>query len=308
MRLTRRATTTWLTLFLAMLSAAQPVWWMGGSISNGVLRDMSRDQFFCGLLILAAVNGLEGPVWASIVTLGWSDALLGLFDVSAVVWIACVAAAGLLYGSRIREAITIPDAVIGLGILSMAILPFARLSWLALAVLSLYMLSVAPAQSPRQRGALIALAITGPMLWGPALMEAFGTQILKADAILVSSVIGTERIGNFFGAIGPSGSPTHFAIFQACSSLHGMSIALLAWITISNTLGRAWSARHLAWGLLAAVLVLLVNVSRMSLIGLFPAYYPTIHGPLGNEIAAWLSLTLVIVISLLGVGREALKS
>jgi hypothetical protein len=295
-----------LNLATAVSSSTRSIGWM---VRNGMLRDVRRDQFFCGLLILAMVNGLEGSVWAFVVTVGWSEALLDLFGVSAVVWIACFAAAGLLYGSKVGEAITIPDAVIGLGILSMTILPFARLSLLALAVLGLYMLSVAPAQSPRQRGALIALAITGPVLWGPALLELFGTQILQADAILVSSLIGTDRIGNVFsGAIGGDGSPTHFAIYPPCSSLHGMSIAILAWITISNTLGSAWSARHLAWGLLTAVSVLVVNVSRMGLIGLFPAYYSTIHGSPGSEIAAWLSLTLVLVISLLGVGREALRS
>jgi exosortase/archaeosortase family protein len=270
---------------------------------------MSRDQFFCGLLILATVNGLEGSVWASVVTAGWLEALLSLFGVSAIVWIACFAAVALLYGSRVVEAITIPDIVIGLGILSMAILPFATLSWLALAVLSLYMLTVASAQSSRRRAALIALAVTGPVLWGPLLMELFTTQILQVDAVLVSSLIGTDRIGNvFLGAIGNDGSPTRFQIWQGCSSLHGMSIAILAWVTISNTLGSVWSARHFAWGLLAAAAVLVVNVSRMGLIGLFPSHYATIHGWPGNEVAAWLSLTLVVVISLLGVGREAQRT
>ena len=136
---------------------------------------MSRDQFFCGLFILAAANGLEGFVLNTLSTQGWFDALLGLFGVSAVVWIACFAAAVLLYGSRLDEVITTPDAVIGLGVLAMTILPFARLSWLALTALSLYMLCVSPARSSRRRGALIALAVTGPMLWGPALMDSIRT-------------------------------------------------------------------------------------------------------------------------------------
>ena len=104
-------------------------------------------------------------------------------------------------------------------------------------VLSLYVLSVAPARSQLRRGVLIALAVTGPMLWGPALLEVFGTSFLKADAILVSTLIGTDRVGNIFsGAIGADGAPTHFAIYPPCSSLHGMSIAVLAWITISKRL------------------------------------------------------------------------
>jgi exosortase/archaeosortase family protein len=270
---------------------------------------MNRDQFFCGLLILAAANGLVNPVMTSVVTEGWPNALLGSFGVSVMVPIACFAASALLHRSRLGEAITIPDAVIASVVLSLTILPLARFSWLALTVLSLYMLSVAPAGSPRQRGACIALAVTGPTLWGPTLMEVFGPPILKADAILVSTLIGTDRVGNIFsGAIGSDGSPTHFAIYPACSSLHGMSIAVLAWITISNTLGSAWSARYLVCGLLAVVSVLAVNVSRLSLIGLFPAYFSTIHGSPGNEIAGWLSLTLIVAISLFGIGREALRT
>ena len=275
---------------------------------------MSRDQFFCGLFILAAANGLEGWVVGSVVEQGWSDALLGSFGVSAVVWVACFASPVLLYGSRLDEVITTPDAVIGLGVLAMTILPFAKLSWLALTALSLYMLSVSPARSSRRRGAYIALAVTGPMLWGPALMDIFGPAILQADAILVSTLIGTDRVGSVFsGAIGSGGIPTQFAIYPPCSSLHGMSIsslhgmsiAVLAFITITNTLGSAWSARQLAWGLLAALSVLAVNVSRLSLIGLFPAHYTAIHESPGAAIAAWLSLALVVAISLLSVRREA---
>jgi exosortase/archaeosortase family protein len=132
---------------------------------------------------------------------------------------------------------------------------------------------------------------------------------LQSDAILVSTLIGSDRVGNVFsGALGPDGLPTHFAIYPQCSSLHGMSIAILAWVTISNTLGIAWSAKHVVWGLLAALSMLAVNVSRMSLIGLFPSHYSAIHGSPGNEIAAWLSLTLVVAIPLLGIGREALRT
>jgi hypothetical protein len=270
---------------------------------------MSRDHFFCGLFILAVANGLEGYVLNDVVTKGWSDGVISLFGVSAVVWFACFAASGLLYRSRVSEVITIPDAVIGFTIFSLTILPFARFSWLALTVLSLYMLCVAPARSPRQRSALIAFAITGPMLWGPALFDVFGTQILQADAILVSTLIGTDHVGNVFSAvIGSGGSPAHFMVYPGCSSLVGISIAVLAWITISTTLGSIWSARYFVCGLLAVASVLAVNVIRLSLIGLFPVYFPVIHGSPGADIASWLSITIIITISLLGIGREALRT
>jgi hypothetical protein len=270
---------------------------------------MSRDHFFCALLVLAVANGLEASVVNSVVRQDWPEALVNSFDVSAVVLIACLAASTMLYRSRLDEVITISDGIIGLGVVSMTIVPFAKFSWLALTVLSLYILSVASARSLRRRGALIALAVTGPMLWGPALMEMVGGPILQADAILVSSLIGTDRVGTVFsGAIGADGAPTHFTIGPGCSSVHGISIAVLAWVTISNALGSGWSARYLTFGLLAVISVLAVNVSRMSLIGLFPAYYPNIHGSPGSEIAAWVSLALVVAIPLLGIKREVFRN
>jgi hypothetical protein len=267
---------------------------------------MSRDHFFCGLFVLAAANGLEASVVGSIFTQGWFDALLNLFGVSAVVWIACFAAANLLYGSRLNEVITSLDAVVGLAVLTLTIFPFERVSWFALTALGLYMLWVSPAQSLRRRMALITLALTGPMLWGPALMLICGPTILKADAVLVSGLIGTDHVGNvFLGAIGSDGSPTRYVVWPDCSSLRGMSIAVLAFVTITNVLGISWSARHFAFGVLATVSVLVVNVTRLCLIGLFPSYFSVIHGMPGSGIAAWLSLALVITISLVGVGREA---
>jgi hypothetical protein len=89
---------------------------------------MSRDRFFCGLFVLAAANGLENYVVNSVVTQGWFVALLDLFGVSAIVWLACLAGANLLYSSRPDEAITSPDAVVGLVVLALTILPFERVS------------------------------------------------------------------------------------------------------------------------------------------------------------------------------------
>jgi len=128
---------------------------------------MSRDQFFCGLLILAAANGLVSDAVGNIVAVGLPQALLNTFGVSAMVPVACFAASRLLYRSGLSEGITIPDAMVGIVVLLMTILPVARFSWLALAVLGLYMFCIAPARSPRRAGALTALAVTGPMLWGP---------------------------------------------------------------------------------------------------------------------------------------------
>src|SRR5262249_31698630 len=50
---------------------------------------MSRDEFFATLFILCCLNGLGSHVVASVRVVGWTDALLSTFGVSAIVWIAC---------------------------------------------------------------------------------------------------------------------------------------------------------------------------------------------------------------------------
>jgi len=108
----------------------------------------------------------------------------------------------------------------------------------------------------------------------------------------------------FSGAIGSDGSPTYFMIYPPSSSLHGRSIAILAFVTVTNVFGTTWSPRHLTFGLLAILSLVAVNLTRLSLIGVFPSYFSLIHDLPGSAIAASLSLALVVAIPLIGVIRE----
>ena len=71
---------------------------------------MNHDRFFCGLFILAAASGVAGVAVRAVVAHGWSGALLGTFSISAVVWLACFAALASLYGSKVEDVVTPPDA------------------------------------------------------------------------------------------------------------------------------------------------------------------------------------------------------
>lgn len=261
----------------------------------------NRDQFLAGLFILISLNGLAAPVAESIRSLGLSDALLATFNVSALVWVACAVAPALLLGGQDDDEITGADVAVGLLVLAAAVVPLGKLSWLAATGLALYTLWAGPTASRRRRCALVLLAVTGPMLWGPLLMTIVGQPVLRADALIVSSLIGTERIGNVVRFAGDAGT---FQITPGCSSLQGISLALLAWVTISQVAEHAWSRRDLVWCLLAAGAVVAVNAARISLIGLFPQHFNTLHGPLGSAVAAWLTLGLILAICLAGVRRE----
>ena len=77
-------------------------------------RNLARNELFAGLSILACANGLGSRVIQAINRAGWTDAALGTFEISAIVFTAC--AAGV---DKIRSA----DLVVAAELLLLIILP-----------------------------------------------------------------------------------------------------------------------------------------------------------------------------------------
>lgn len=264
---------------------------------KGLLR---RDEFFAGLCILALANGLCLQIIQSIGRLGWADAVLNGFEISAIVFIAC--AAGVSFTLRdSTDEIRPVDFIVGAGSLVFIILPIGAMSWLALTTLSVYMLLLTDATSLRRRGAMILLAITVPMLWSRLLFECFSKFILEIDASLVGWVMGTDRVGNMVRFADGSGN---LAIYPACSSLANMSLAFLCWVTISQWAGHRWAPRDILWCSLIVSSVVAVNVTRLSLMGLSDWHYQTIHNQWGEILINAIISSLVVGVSVLGVRNE----
>ena len=173
-------------------------------------------------------------------------------------------------------------------------------SWFALTGLAIYVIASSNAGSPMRRGALVFLAITVPMCWGPFFLHVFSRPFLWSDALFVSNLIGTEQIGNLVKFADGSG---YFQIFPQCSSYHNMSLALLAWISVIQFVRHKSSPQDIFWCLLAVLSVLVVNVTRIALMGLYREHFDTIHG-FGSAIADLVSLSLISAFCILGVRRE----
>ena len=262
---------------------------------------MSRNEFFAGLCILACANGLGSQLFESINQVGWTDALLSTFGISAIVFIACVVGVSLILresSDEIRSA----DLVVGAGVLFLVILPVGAASWLALTALSLYILLFTNAASSRWRGAVILLATTVPMLWSRLLFHFFSNSILEIDASLVGWLLGTDRVGNM---VRFADNSEYLAILPGCSSLANMSLAFLCWVTVCQSVRHQWSPRDILWCLLTVAIVVAVNVSRLSLMGLSEWHFQTIHNSQwGDMLSSTLILVLTVGISMLGVRRE----
>lgn len=267
-----------------------------------IARELPLGEFFAGLFALGCVSGLASRVIQSVNRLGWVDALLDTFEVSAIVWLSCAAGVSLVLRDR-TIGIRTADLAVGAGFVLLVILPIGPLSWLAVTALSLYVAFSTNVASSR-RGALILLATTVPMLWSRLLFRFFANLILQIDASLVGWMLGTHRTGDIVEFADGSGV---LVILPACSSLANVSLAFLCWVTVSQLVGHKKSAYDLLWCLLAGISVIAVNVTRISLMGLSPWHYITVHGPWGDVIGNTIILGLIVGISVLGVRRELFR-
>jgi exosortase/archaeosortase family protein len=260
----------------------------------------SRNAYLGVLFVVCCANGLGAKAIDAVSQSGWSEALLGTFGISLVVWVACYAGLSLVLRPG-SETISPWDIAVGIGVLGLVVVPFGPLSWMALSALALYVIVTSEAQSFRRRGAWILLAVTVPMCWSRLLFAVLARWILEADAVLVSWMVGTERIGN---TVQFSGRDDFFQIYPACSSLANMSLAVLCWATATQVVGHRASKTDILWCGLACVSVVVVNIARISLIGFNREHFGALHGPLGTAVASWITLFLMAGICYAGVRHD----
>ena len=268
-----------------------------------IARELPRGEFFAGLFALGCISGLTSRIIQSVNRLGWADALINTFEISAIIWISCAAGISLIHRDR-TIGVRSSELAIGLGFVVLVVLPIGPLSWLAVSALSLYIIFSTNVASSR-RGAFILLATTVPMLWSRLLFQFFANLILQIDASLVGWILGTHRAGNIVEFADGSGV---LVILPSCSSLANVSLAFLCWATLSQLVCHKNSAYDLLWCLMACISVVAVNVTRMGVEGLSQWHYTTFHSPLGDAISNITILVLIVGFSVLGVRRELFPS
>ena len=238
----------------------------------------------------------------SVASGGAVSALLHTFGVSALVWVGFFMACAFV-NREPPEPLTTMDRLVAAVAVGAFLLPLFHFSWIGLTGLAIYLAWTSTPGSWSRRGAWIVLAVAAPMFWTPRLFSLFSDLILQADAIFVSWIVGTERVGN---AIPLADGTGYLFIAPPCSSLANVSLAILCWVLFVQSAERPDPNRHLWWCLLACVAVVAINVIRISLIGLSPEYYQLLHGPIGAGVASAAALGAMVAICLLGTRRDLL--
>jgi hypothetical protein len=262
---------------------------------------ISRSHLMTALFVLASVNGLAPVAIKSVTVMGLDYAVFNTFDVSVIVWAAWASACYLAVVANDTSRIRALDIVLACVVLVVVALPVPQLSWLSLSLLSAYVFWTSPNGSLQRRSAVIFFSICVPMLWGPTFLFVAAPPLLKIDAFLVSLLIGTKQSGNVVTFIDGVHS---MQIWPLCSSFHNISQAALAWVALSQTLGRDLGTKDVFWGGLAITLAAAVNLGRLALMAVSPEYFVTIHGPLGAQIAGGLTIVLIAFTCMIGQRRE----
>jgi hypothetical protein len=259
-----------------------------------------RGAFFAGLFILGFANGICEKIQQAIAGATIGSAISDTFGISVLVWAACFFATSFLLRHPL-EPLTRYDLMVGLAVTVAAFVPSSKVSWLALTGLALYGLLYFEAGTFMRRAAFIILAITVPMFWSRLVFALLSDQILKGDAILVSWIVGSERIGNTVEFADGSG---YLFILPACSSLANVSLAVLGWALFAQAFALRPSFKDILWCLAACFAVIVINVTRIALIGLYPEHFELIHGAVGASAAGFLGLAAIVGINLARVRRE----
>jgi exosortase/archaeosortase family protein len=267
------------------------------SFFSNIGQAVRRGEFFAGLFILGFSNGIFERITRMIANIPIENAILDTFGISVLVWVACFIAVSLLLRQP-PEPMTRNDLFLGVAVFVAVLVPSARVSWIALTGLGIYGLRCFEAGAPAHRAAFVILAVTVPMFWSRLVFAMLSDWILRADAILVSLIVGTERVGNTVGFADNSG---FLFILPACSSLADVSLAVLGWALFTQALTRRPTLKDVWWCLAACSAVIVINVTRIALIGLHPEHFELIHGAVGAGVAGFLALVAVVGINLIRV-------
>jgi exosortase/archaeosortase family protein len=255
------------------------------------------------IFLILAANSLAGPAIRSAGESGPAAAVAATFGVSAIVWTALAAALLLLRTPRRTPAASTVDVLVALACCLLALLPIASISSIALTGFAAYVLATSPPGTVERRAAAILLAVTASLIWGRLFLGLFSRDLLFVDAFVATKLIGSTQSGNVIAFIGAPGA---IVVAPGCSSLQGMSLALVFWTTVTQWFEVRMTAASLAWCAAALLAAFAINILRLAALVNFPAHFDAIHAGWGWQIASWATLAAIAAIVLWGARRDVL--
>lgn len=265
---------------------------------------LDRPRAFALAFVLLAANGAVTLAATAVHARGWWASVVNLFEISAILWCAAVAGAAILLAApRDRAPRRWDIAVLALAAAA-ALPPFPALSAAALSGLCLWAIVTSERTTPVRRAALIFLAVTTSLLWGRLILALGSDVFLAGEGAMVSLVTGSAGTAN---TVAFAGGDRFFTVAPGCSSLQGVSLAVVLWVAVTQYFQMTLTPR--LWATLAGMVTVTVavNVARLSAISLFPDHFDSLHGGLGASMFGWAAFLGILAVMAIG-ARDALAA
>ena len=251
-----------------------------------------------------AANALAADIVRTVAGSGAVSATLNLFHISAVIYLAIAAALTLLWSAP-DVSLTRADLIVVSTCMVCVLFPVPETSKLALTGMAIYLIGTGAPRSPVRRAGTIVLSVAASILWGKLFLELESRHLLGFEAAVVSLFTGSGGSGNVVNFVGGAG---RMLVMPACSSLHGVSIAVVLWVTAYAWLDLRPMRR--GWACLAAMVLAAIglNVARLVAMAMLPARFEDIHAGVGATVFSWLSLIAIAALVSFGVTRDQARA
>lgn len=247
--------------------------------------------------LIAALNGLCA-FFANAWTSGsFVQAMINGFGINPIILLALFASAAIAFDGPEDEICRDRDAMVAVAAVGLALVPIAMAGSLGVLLVGAWLVASSRARSRGQRAGMILLALTTTLIWGRFVLMAVGEPLLALDGRFVAALAGTNASGNLVNFT-VQGLP--MAIGYACSSMHNMTMAILAWAAITQWFQIPLTWRSVLVCLAAMAANLGVNGARLATIAHHKGTFDYWHTGIGGSLFAWLGLATVLIIVVLG--------
>jgi len=263
-----------------------------------------RRELFLWLACLLLANQILRVPASSLS--GFIDGLLpALASKSAFYYLGWYAVLRLLFHSGREAAPSAADIAFALAIATLNFLPDYNASWVSATAVGICLLTTNQGDRKLRAAGVVLLALAVNGLWGPFFFDVFAIQLLRVDAALVGAALSLTQpnVSWHETVIEPTDGPSLF-IAPPCSSFHNVSLALLCWVSLNRLCRTRWMASDTLIALAVAGAVILLNGCRLYLMAMSPSSLAYWHEGFGEEIFAWTTTFVVLVISLWGAVRK----
>lgn len=260
--------------------------------------DILRSYIITFIFLIGLSNAMIRPIIEHTNEFGIYSGLLNGFGISFIVWFAIYCCIDMLSGRHgeilnTRDLIMITMTLIGLCI------PSAFISWVVLSFFAGYCSICMGTHGSNIRNAsfiMMALALRVPI--SDICLKLSADAFLQFDTMATLSIIqnidpSITRQGNIL--IGPQGH--ELLIMTGCASFTNISLALLLWFTIMRTYITQWRPHLNLYIIPLCVLVMGLNIFRLSMMSLSVDLYHFYHDELGADIINFAMVLLTLAIS-----------